>query len=146
MQTKDLLQIQIQVFTIWKVDLWKLDANAVLTYRITGLGGTWDLYKQTTTLSLFVDGAAGQQVAAQVTYDFTGDGTVDRTEVFKPFTLDGTPGNCSISCRLSFLVGFQEWLVSGDANGLQQVPTTTWVINMNNGIVELKVFIYLSNS
>lgn len=71
----------------------------MLTYRISGVGGTWDLYKQTTTLSLFVDGAAGQQVAAQVTYDFTGDGTIDRTEVFKPLTLDGTPGKASFHAR-----------------------------------------------
>lgn len=130
METKDLLSIPTQVFTIWKVDLTKIDATKVLTYRISGVGGVWDQYKQTTTLTLFVDGVVGQQIAAQVTYDFTGDGTVDRTEVFKPLTIDGNPG-------------FQEWLVSGDANGLQQVPATTWAINTNNGIVELKVFIFL---
>ncbi|WP_173221573.1 IPT/TIG domain-containing protein [Paenibacillus alba] len=56
------------------------------TYLIAGLNGTYDASKAT-GFNLFVDAGAnvGDGLQVQVQYDFTGDGTWDRTETYNYF-------------------------------------------------------------
>ncbi|NQX68276.1 IPT/TIG domain-containing protein [Paenibacillus alba] len=56
------------------------------TYLIAGLNGTYDATKAT-GFNLFVDAGAnvGDGLQVQVQYDFTGDGTWDRTETYNYF-------------------------------------------------------------
>ncbi len=66
--------------------------NAI-AYTISGLNGTYDP-STTTKFQFFVD--SGQNVAnavqARVSYDFNGDGTIDRVEVYHYFATDPVNG------------------------------------------------------
>ena len=68
------------------------DPTLVTVVRATGLNGTYN--GGGTAFTLAVDGNAdyGQAVQTQFEYDFDGDGTVDRTEMYNLFATDAATG------------------------------------------------------
>jgi hypothetical protein len=64
-----------------------------IIYTLSALNGTYDS-TQSTAFSLYVDAgtAVGNGSQAQVQYDFTGDGTWDRTETYNYFATDPVAG------------------------------------------------------
>jgi endoglucanase Acf2 len=98
-------------------------------YTITGLNGTYDSTKST-AFDLFVDAGANiaDGVQAQVQYDFTGDGTWDRTETYQYF-----PTNDIVN-----------WEDYTQARGLQSA--TGAFSNLSNGKVRIQVWNAIGNS
>ena len=70
-----------------------IPTNPVI-YTISALSGTYDS-TQVTAFNLYVDAntGVGAGVQAQVQYDFTGDGTWDRTETYNYFPTDPVAGS-----------------------------------------------------
>ena len=67
--------------------------NNPLVYTASGVNATYNS-AQTTQFSLYVDSVAavGNGIAARISYDFTGDGTYDRIEVYNYFATDPVTG------------------------------------------------------
>jgi CxxC motif-containing protein (DUF1111 family) len=66
--------------------------NNPLVYTVTGINGTYNSGQ--TQFSLYLDSlaAVGNGIAARISYDFTGDGTYDRVEVYNYFATDPVTG------------------------------------------------------
>jgi hypothetical protein len=63
-----------------------------ITYKITGLNGTYN--GGATSFKLYLDSgtAVANGIQLEVLYDFTGDGTADRTEIYHYFATDNRVG------------------------------------------------------
>ena len=102
--------------------------NAVI-YTISALTGTYDS-TQATAFNLYVDAntGVGDGVQAQVQYDFTGDGTWDRTETYNYFATDPVVGSELYT----------------QARGLKSSSGT--FTNLNNGKVRIQVWNAIGNT
>ncbi|MBL0385714.1 glycoside hydrolase family 81 [Tumebacillus sp. ITR2] len=98
-------------------------------YTISNVSGTYDSTKAT-GFDLFVDAGANiaDGVQAQVQYDFTGDGTWDRTETYSYFPTND-------------VVGFEDYK---QTQGLQSASGTFQ--NLSNGKVRIQVWNAIGNS
>jgi len=100
-----------------------------IIYTLSALNGTYDS-TQSTAFNLYVDAGTGvgdaQQV--QVQYDFTGDGTWDRTETYNYFPTDPVVG----------------WELYTQAQGLKSSSGT--FANLSNGKVRIQVWSAIGNT
>jgi|GEM_PF-287690 len=103
--------------------------NNPVIYTFSNVSATYDNTKST-QFNLYVDAGTGIGDApkAQVQYDFTGDGTWDRTETYSYFPTDD-------------LVG---WQLYTQAQGLQSSSGT--FANLSNGKVRLQVWNAIGNT
>jgi len=99
-----------------------------IIYTLSGVNGTYDS-ALSTSFNLYLDAGtgvgAGQQ--AQVQYDFTGDGTWDRTETYNYFPTDPVTG----------------WELYTQAQGLKSSSGT--FSNLSNGKVRIQVWSAIGN-
>lgn len=119
------------------------DPSKVLTIEITGISGYYNIESDLpgvpghTILELWLDSLniAGTAVQAQVEYDWTGDGVVDRAEMYDIFTPNDLPNYELFKYR-----GLQ-----GQPLGkLVAAPTGPWD-NLDNGIVRLRMWSAFNN-
>jgi len=105
-----------------------IPTNPVI-YTISGLTRTYNA-AQTTQYNLYVDAGAGvgDGVQAQVQYDFTGDGTWDRTETYNYFATDPVTG----------------WELYTQASGVKSATGT--FANLSNGKVRIQVWNAIGNT
>jgi CxxC motif-containing protein (DUF1111 family) len=98
-------------------------------YTLSGVNGTYDS-TFSTTFNLYVDAgtAVGNGQQAQVQYDFTGDGTWDRTETYNYFATDPAVG----------------WQLYTQASGLKSSSGT--FTNLSNGKVRIQVWSAIGNA
>src|SRR5689334_4105516 len=100
-----------------------------IIYTLSGVNGTYDNTKST-AFSLYLDAgtAVGNGTQAQVQYDFTGDGTWDRTETYNYFATDP-------------VAGFELYT---QASGLKS--STGTFTNLSNGKVRIQVWSAIGNA
>ncbi len=97
--------------------------HSATTFTLTGLNAAYDATKAT-QFGLNLDAGTKSGVATQlrVSYDFTGDGTWDRTETYKPMALNAT-------------AGYEKYTDAAGVSG-----TTGQFANLVNGKVKVEVW------
>lgn len=102
---------------------------------IEGLTGFHNVDRNTTYLELFLDSltVGGQQVGIAVQYDFTGDGVIDRTEIFQAFPPNDLTG-------YEKMTRYARTTQVPPGQGLQSV-TGSWYQDLVNGNVHVVAWI-----
>ncbi len=73
-------------------DVLPPDPALVATRVVTGLTGTYDGGATEFVMTIDAGVGVGEALQVQIAYDFDGDGTDDRTEIYDSFAMDDEPG------------------------------------------------------